>query len=85
VNSALFPGLAQEDTTFDPQGNAEGKLDSSLRPTPIDPRPNFGLSGVAGGVTSGPDPTATFRGAFDRTLPTLWTDGWTVLSKAGLL
>jgi len=85
VNSALFPGLAQEDTTFDPQGNASGKLDSSLRPTPIDPRPNFGLAGVAGGVTSGPDPTATFRGAFDRTLPTLWTDGWTVLSKAGLL
>ena len=84
VNAVAFPGLAQEDTTFDPQGNASGKLDATLRPSPIDPRPNFGLSGIAGGITSGPSPV-TFRGAFDRTLPTLWTDGWTVLSIAGLL
>jgi hypothetical protein len=88
VNNALFPGLTNEDTTFDPTGNAAGKLVASLKSSPIDPRPGFGLIGVGGGVVpSGPglDSAATYRGAFDRTAPTLWTTGWTVLNIAGLL
>lgn len=87
VNSALFPGLVNEDTTFDPTGNAAGKLDSSLKATPIDPRPNFGLQGVIGcpAIENAKVAPVTFRGAFDRTAPRLWTTGWTVLNIAGLL
>ncbi|MGH0035579.1 MAG: hypothetical protein ACQGVK_11195 [Myxococcota bacterium] len=88
VNNALFPGLENEDTTFDPTGNAAGKLDSSLKASPIDPRPRFGLIGVGGGVVpQGPEleASATYRGAFLRTAPELWTTGWTVLNIAGLL
>jgi hypothetical protein len=87
VNSALFAGLVNEDTTFDPTGNAAGKLDASLKPAPIDPRPAFGLTGVGGC----PRPfgkllsQVTYRGAFDRTAPVLWTTNWTVLNLAGLL
>lgn len=83
VNSAAFAGLAQEDTTFDPQGNASGKLDSSLRPSKINPRPV--TAGATAGAVAGAPVTTTYRGAFDRLLPTLWTDGWTALSMAGLL
>jgi hypothetical protein len=87
VNSALFPNLIDEDTTFNPTGNAAGKLDSSLKPTPINPRPGFGLTGVGGC----PQPygkllaNATYRGAFDRGAAVLWTTDWTVLNIAGLL
>jgi hypothetical protein len=84
VNAAGFPNLVREDTTFDPTGNAAGKLVAGLKVAPINPKPNFGLTGIAGGVNTGPTP-ATFRGAFDRSKPGLWTDGWTVLSIAGLL
>ncbi len=80
--------LANEDTTFNPQGNASGKLDSSLKSSPIDPRPNFAFSGIAGGVKpqgASLDSTATYRGAFDRAAGTLWTTGWTALNIAGLL
>jgi hypothetical protein len=84
VNAATFPNLVREDTTFDPTGNAAGKLVASLKVAPINPKPNSGLTGIAGGVNTGPT-TATFRGAFDRTKPGLWTDGWTALSVAGLL
>jgi hypothetical protein len=31
------------------------------------------------------DASATYRGAFARTAPSLWTTGWTVLNRAGLL
>jgi hypothetical protein len=31
------------------------------------------------------DRTATYRGAFDSSLTTLWVDNWTVLSIAGLI
>lgn len=87
VNGA-FPGLVQEDTTFDPTGNAAGKLDASLLcKGPIDPRPGAGLVGLAGGVkqTLPGLENATFRGAFDRTAQVLWTTGWTTLSRAGML
>ena len=87
VNGA-FPKLVNEDVSFNPQGNAAGKLDATLKATPINPRPNAGLTGVAG--CPGPrgpglDSTATYRGAFLRTAPELWTTGWTTLNLAGLL
>jgi hypothetical protein len=87
VNGA-FPNLVKEDATFDPTGNGAGKLDASLKVSPINPRPNAGLTGVAGCVApAGPglDRAATYRGAFARTAPKLWTTGWTVLNRAGLL
>jgi hypothetical protein len=87
VNSVSFNGLVKEDQTFDPRGNASGKLDASLKVSPINPRPATGLVGLAGCVApSGPGlDRVTFRGAFDRTASTLWTTGWTVLNAAGLL
>ena len=80
--------LTQGDVTFDPTGNASGKLVASLKASPINPRPAFAFSGIAGGVPpQGPglDSSAVYRGAFDRTATTLWTTGWTALNLAGLL
>jgi hypothetical protein len=88
VNSLLFPGLVNEDVTFDPTGNAAGKLDPSLKAVPADPRVGFGLAGTAGGVPArgaGLDPAATYRGAFDPSAPVNWTSGWTTLSIGGIL
>jgi hypothetical protein len=83
VNVAAFPNLVKEDTSFDPTGNAAGKLVASLKASPINPKLNAGLTGTGGAV---PGPTVvTFRGAFDRLVPGLWTDGWTALSQGGLL
>ncbi len=87
VNDAGFPGLVNEDTTFLPTGNSEGKIAAGLKPVKIDPRPAFGLVGTAGGVppqAPGLDMAATYRGAFDPTAPSLWTTGWTALSISGL-
>jgi hypothetical protein len=86
VNGA-FSGLVKEDATFNPTGNAAGKLVSSLKSSPVNPRP-VGVIGVIGGVVprgSGLDPAATYRGAFAGTAPILWTTGWTTLNVAGLL
>jgi hypothetical protein len=86
VNNALFAGLTDEDSTFDPTGDAAGKL-AACGP-PMDPRPAFGLVGLGSGPAPtgrGLDSSATYRGAFLRTAPTLWTTGWTVLNRAGLL
>lgn len=88
VNSASFPGLVKRDATFNPTGNAAGKLVASLKPSPINPRPNSGLVGVVGCASPrgpGLDSSATYRGAFLRTAGSLWTTGWTTLSIAGLL
>lgn len=89
INSASFPGLLNADTTFDPTGNAAGKLVSSLKSSPINPRPAAGLTGVAGCTPPrgpGLDATAVFRGAFPgSTAQPLWTTGWTTMSRAGLL
>ena len=84
---AVFNGLVKEDQSFNPTGNASGKLVSSLKPSPINPRPNIG-GGIIGCVAPqnpGVDRSATYRGAFLRTAPALWTTGWTVLSISGLL
>ncbi len=88
VNSASFPGLVNEDTTFEPKGNAAGKLVSTLKASPTNPRPNLGLVGVAGCAAPsepGTESSATFRGAFARTAPQIWTTGWTTLNRSGLL
>jgi hypothetical protein len=71
-----FAGLVQEDPGFN------GKVFGG---TPYDPRPAG--AGADCGVTPrvpGMDRAATFRGAFPAGVP-LWTDGWTVLSQAGVL
>lgn len=88
VNVAGFPGLVNEDTTFDPRGNASGKLVAGLKGSVINPRPNSGLTGTGGCAAprgTGLDAAATYRGAFLRTASQLWTTDWTVLSIAGLL
>jgi hypothetical protein len=81
--------LVNDDTTFDPTGDAAGKLSASLKSAKIDPRI---ATGVALGVRAGcPAPrgrglsaTATFRGAFAPG-QALWTTGWTALNVGGLL
>lgn len=95
VNDGGFQGLVYEDTSFHPRGGVCpgalcGKLHAGLKPAAIDPRPAAGSSTatVADGCTpkdSGLDRAATYRGAFDRSAPELWTTGWTVLNTAGLL
>ncbi len=91
---AGFNGLINKDQTFDPTGSSAcpgplcGKLVSTLKSAPINPRPAAGFVGVSGCVgPQGPglNSSATYRGAFDRTAPTLWTTGWTALNVAGLL
>ncbi len=88
INNPSFPGLANADTTFNPTGNAAGKLVASLKSSPINPRPASAGVGTVGCVAPrgpGLDIGATYRGAFQRTAATLWTTGWTTLSRAGLL
>ena len=87
VNLATFNGLQNESTYFDPTGNAAGKLDSSLKAVPINPRPNSGLTGTVGcSSPQGPGLTGVgYRGAFERVAPTLWTTDWTALNIGGIL
>lgn len=80
--------LTQGDISFDPTGDVNGKLASSLKTAPIDPRPAFSFGGgiVGGAQAQGLGLEAVvYRGAFDRTAPTLWTTGWTAMNVAGLL
>jgi hypothetical protein len=90
VNSASFAGLIEEDQTFNPTGNAAGKLAATLVGANglINPRPAFGLVGIggcAGPTESGTDGNAVYRGAFIRTASRIWTTDWTVLNLAGLM
>ena len=84
---SVFSGLVKEDETFDPTGNAAGKLVASLKTSPLNPRPNLtgGIVGCVAPQNPGVDRSATYRGAFARTAPTLWTTGWTAMNVAGLL
>jgi hypothetical protein len=86
VNFGPFPGLANEDTTFNPSGDANGHLVASLKSAPSDLRP-AGTNGAVGGISPGAHPVAdraaTFRGAFE-VGGDIWTDGWTALSIGGL-
>jgi hypothetical protein len=94
VNNAGFNNLIKRDQSFDPTGSSAcpgplcGRLDASLKVSPLNPRPAAGFVGVAGCVApQGPglDRSATYRGAFASTAPTLWTTGWTAMNRAGLL
>jgi hypothetical protein len=80
--------LTNEDTTFKPYGNASGELDSSLKASPIDLRPQSSTGYVAGIAPGGhpvKDSTVQYKGAFDPgSTDAPWTDGWTVLSIADL-
>jgi hypothetical protein len=83
--------LVNENTYFNPKGvisNGRGKLLGSKVGAPTDPRPaNPGAANVSGGVRPrgrGLDASATYRGAFPAGQP-LWTNGWTALSKGGIL
>jgi len=92
-----FGGLVQEDQTFDPQGNADGKLVSTLKTTgctganngAIDARPVFSLGATApaAGVPAAGTTTVTYRGAFDPGAAAggTWMAGWTVLSLSDLI
>jgi hypothetical protein len=89
-----FNGLINKDQTFDPTGSSAcpgplcGKLVSTLKSAPINPRPAAGFVGVAGCVApQGPGLSpVTFRGAFSSLTTTpLWTTGWTAMNEAGLL
>jgi hypothetical protein len=88
VNEAGFAGLINEDATFDPTGNASGKLDPSLKSAPIDPAPagSSGDTGLGQGVNTGPS-GLTYRGAFpfDPAPSTYWTGTWTALGSVQLL
>jgi hypothetical protein len=84
---SVFSGLAKEDQTFDPTGDAAGKLVPSLKATPMNPRPNLtgGTIGCVAPQNPGVDRSATYRGAFVRSAPTLWTTDWTAMNIGGLL
>jgi hypothetical protein len=86
VNWGPFAGLANEDVTFNPSGDALGHLVPSLKSAQSDLRPING-TGTVGGISPGGhpvvDPNATFRGAFE-VGGDVWTDGWTALSLGGL-
>jgi hypothetical protein len=87
VNFVSFPNLVNEDQSFDPQGNADGKLDGTLKAVKFNPRPNAGIGATVGASAAqhiGTRNTA-YRGAFGATEPTLWTTGWTALSIGGIL
>jgi hypothetical protein len=77
--------LVNDDISFDPQGDLAGKLASSLKASPIDPR----LTGTAANTANcalprklGLSPVG-YRGAFAPGVK-LWTAGWTTLGMAGL-
>jgi hypothetical protein len=83
--------LAVEDQTFDPTGNASGKL-NGVKATRINPRPRITFPALPVGSCPPPsgrglDPAApTYRGAFDPSAAVkLWTNSWTALSQGGLM
>ena len=86
INWGPFAGLANEDVTFNPSGDALGHLVPSLKSAQSDLRPING-TGTVGGISPGGnpvvDPNATFRGAFE-VGGDVWTDGWTALWLGGL-
>ena len=89
INNAAFGALIEEDQTFNPTGNAAGKLDATLVGANglLNPRPPVGVGagGCAGPPEPGTDGGATYRGAFIRSAARIWTTDWTVLNLAGLM
>ena len=85
VNFGITFALQNQDQTFNPAGVA-GKLDSSLKATPLNPRPTPAdfLAGTTAPVQSGFVSTGE-RGAFPNVAGDNFTAGWTVLSISGLM
>jgi hypothetical protein len=87
INPATFD-LVNDDITFNPTGDAAGKLASSLKAAKTDPRTVSGFGRPNGGCAAprgtGLDASAVYRGAFPSGV-SLWTNGWTALSMGGLL
>jgi hypothetical protein len=85
--AGAFPGLINEDITFDPTG-VGGKL-LGAKVTPLNPRPANGaatcVTQVADVEHPIPEPDFGFRGAFPRGTDDLWTTGWTALNTGGVL
>jgi hypothetical protein len=85
-----FPGLVNEDTTFNPMGTSTcpgascGKIVPALKSPAMNPRTAFGTTGTGAAV---PGPVVvSYRGAFDPSpAAPLWTNNWTALNKGGLL
>ena len=88
VYAAGFNNLVNRDQTFDPTGDANGKLTAALKLVPLNPRPAAGITGTGGCVPpfgAGLSPV-TYRGAFSGVAANpLWTTGWTAMNQAGLL
>jgi len=93
VNATAFGSfsLNNEDISFDPKAVATGgKLASTLKSAPIDPKYSggsafYGASVFAHGEST-PLEVVGYRGAFDTSgVQDLWTTGWTTLNIAGLL
>lgn len=78
--------VVNPDQSFNPQGDSNGKLVSSLKASPINPRSKPGPGNLnTNSVPTGGE-SVTYRGAFNNSSSVdLWTDGWTVLGRAGLL
>jgi hypothetical protein len=94
-NNAVNPAgpadfLVNEDTSFNPMGDASGYLSPGLKPVKINPRPASAgfppppIAGCPGPTGTGLDSSATFRGAFP-SAGALWAAPWTVLSRSGLM
>jgi hypothetical protein len=87
INPASFD-LVNDDTTFNPMGDASGKLVASLKTAAINPRTVQGLGRPNAGCVpprgTGLDSSTNIRGAFVFSQP-LWTNAWTALNQAGLL
>jgi hypothetical protein len=83
--------LVNEDVTFDPTGNAAGKLVAALKTARINPRPRVTFPPLPVGGCPQPggdflDPAAVYRGAFvPGAAAPLWTNTWSVLSQGGLM
>jgi hypothetical protein len=78
-----FSNLLNEDQTFDPQGDANGKLTVGVKLNLLNPRPQgfTGTSGCVGPQFPGGDVNATYRGAFPATGSiNLWTTPWSVMN-----
>jgi hypothetical protein len=86
---SVFSGLVKEDQTFDPTATISGGklVAGALKPVPMNPRPNLtgGIVGCVAPQNPGVDRSATYRGAFVRTAPTLWTTDWTAMNIGGML
>ncbi len=89
VNVAAVDFLVNEDVTFDPTGDANGKLVGALKATKINPRPALSfppppIANCPAPTGTGLDPAATYRGAFASAGP-LWACPWSVLCTGGLM